>query len=97
MKINSTTAYIVNKSTIKQFVEELIKSGYTVKDDIRLVTKHFGDLIDAGYYVPIFPRHPYVQYTARHSKLSLAEMNLDVIKRETKVDDVVIYKPKIIL
>lgn len=61
------------------------------------MTKHFGELIKAGYYILIFPRHPYVQYTASHSKLSLAEMNIDEIKRETKVDEVVIYRPKIIL
>ena len=34
MRINSTTAYIVNKNTVKQLIEELLKSGYTVKDDI---------------------------------------------------------------
>ena len=58
MRINSTTAYIVNKNTVKQLIEELLKSGYTLKDDIRFVTNNFGRMIDKGYYIPIFPRHP---------------------------------------
>ena len=100
MRINSTTAYIVNKNTVKQLIEELLKSGYTLKDDIRFVTKNFGRMIDEGYYIPIFPRHPHVQYGSSHSKLSLAEIEIDVIKNEDRVDgvdEVVIYNPRIIL
>ena len=97
MRINSTTAYIVNKNTVKQLIEELLKSGYTVKDDIRFVTNNFGRIIEEGCYIPIFPRHPHVQYAPSHSKLSLAEIEMDVIKNDERVDEVVIYKPKVIL
>lgn len=97
MRINNTTAYIVNKNNVKQLINELLKSGYTLKDDIRLVTKDFGRMIEEGYYIPIFPRHPHVQYTSTHSKLSLAEIEMDVIKNDDRVDEVVIYKPRIIL
>ena len=99
MKINSTTAYIVNKNTVKQLIDDLLKSGYTLKDDIRLVTKtsNFGRMIEEGYYIPIFPRHPHVQYSSSNSKLSLAEIEIDVIKNYDRVDEVVIYNPKVIL
>ena len=97
MKINSTTAYIVNKNTVKQLIDELLKSGYTLNDDIRLVTKNFGRMIEEGYYITIFPRHPHVQYSSSHSKLSLAEIEIDVIKNYDRVDEVVIYNPKVIL
>lgn len=97
MKINSTTVYIVNKNTVKQLINELLKSGYTLKDDIRLVTNHFGRMIEEGYYIPIFPIHPHVQYSSSHSKLSLAEIENDVIKNDGRVDEVVIYNPKVIL
>lgn len=97
MRINSTTAYIVNKNTVKQLIEELLKSGYTVKDDIRFVTNNFGRMIEEGYYIPIFPRHPHVQYASSHRKLSLAEIEMDVIKNDDRVDEVVIYNPRIIL
>ena len=99
MKINSTTVYIVNKNTVKQLIDELLKSGYTLKDDIRLVTENFGEMIDEGYYIPIFPRHPHVRYSSYHSKLSLAEIEMDVIKNDLseRVDEIVIYKPKVIL
>lgn len=97
MKINSTTVYIVNKNTVKQLINELLKSGYTLKDDIRLVTSHFGRMIEEGYYIPIFPTHPHVQYSSSHSKLSLAEIENDVIKNDGGVDEVVIYNPKVIL
>ena len=66
MKINSTTAYIVNKNTVKQLIDELLKSGYTL-------------------------------YDSSHSKLSLAEIENDVIKNDGRVDEVVIYNPKVIL
>ena len=97
MRINSTTAYIVNKNTVKQLIEELLKSGYTLKDDIRFVTNNFGRMIEEGYYIPIFPRHHHVQYASSHSKLSLAEIEMDVIKNDERVDEVVIYTPRIIL
>ena len=97
MRIDSTTAYIVNKNTVKQLIEELLKSGYTVKDDIRFVTNNFGRMIEEGYYIPIFPRHPHVQYASSHRKLSLAEIEMDVIKNDDRVDEVVIYNPRIIL
>ena len=97
MRINSTTAYIVNKNTVKQLIEELLKSGYTLKDDIRFVTNNFGRMIEEGYYIPIFPRHHHVQYASSHSKLSLAEIEMDVIKNDERVDEVVIYNPRIIL
>ena len=97
MRINNTTVYIVNKNTVKQLIDELLKSGYTLKDDIRLVTKNFGRMIEEGYYIPIFPEHPHVQYASSHSKLSLAEIEIDVIKNDDMVDEVVIYNPRIIL
>ena len=97
MRINSTTAYIVNKNTVKQLIDDLLKSGYTLNDDIRLVTDNFGRMIEKGYYILIFPGHPHVQYTSSHSKLSLAEIEIDVIKKYERVDDVVIYNPKVIL
>ena len=46
MRINSTTAYIVNKNTVKQLIDDLLKSGYILNDDIRLVTENFGRMIE---------------------------------------------------
>ena len=54
-------------------------------------------MIEEGYYIPIFPRHPHVQYASSHRKLSLAEIEMDVIKNDDRVDEVVIYNPRIIL